>query len=163
MIVIGSVIFVAEQVSFWFSIEYGWRWRSNILTLLASRVHLLCIILYLSCGFASWQPTEQHAECLKYCCIPGNKMAFLSFGIQKRWFCHCLIAWSRAPENLIVAQRVKNFPLYGTGRLVTVLTIISRHWILPRTRWIRSTSSLPVSLRFSSVISFSVLSLWHNC
>jgi hypothetical protein len=56
-------------------------------------------------------------------------------------------------EKVTVVQLVKELPAsYGTRRFTIVLTRV-RHWSLPWARWIHSTLSHPISLRFIIILS----------
>jgi len=56
-------------------------------------------------------------------------------------------------EKLTVTQLLKKFSaFYGTWRFITVLTR-ARHWSLCWARWIQSTPSHSISLRFILILS----------
>jgi len=54
------------------------------------------------------------------------------------------------------SHSVKKFPtFYGTRRFITVFTT-ARHWSLPWTRWIQSTTSHPITLRSILILSYNL-------
>jgi hypothetical protein len=74
------------------------------------------------------------------------------------------IAWSRVLlEKLTVTQLVKKFlAFYGTRRLTTVFTT-ARHWSLFWSRWIYTTSSHLISLRFILILSSYLWLRFPSC
>jgi len=97
----------------------------------------------------------------KYSASLPSETYFLTFASQRfRYWMNpmkhdMLILWSRALfDKLTITQPVKEIPsFYRIRRFITVLTTV-RHWSPTWARWIQSTHSHPVSLRYILILPF---------
>jgi hypothetical protein len=100
---------------------------------------------------SSWLPTSARFCCCCCCCCSSSSSSYYYY------YYYYVTPWSRILlENLIVTQLLKKFTTFhGTRGSVAVFTI-ARHWFLSWARWIQSTLSHPISIRFILILPFHV-------